>query len=381
MAPRRAVSVNPFHYGSPVRGDQFVGRSQEVSAVESRVLSHVNVVLVSPRRYGKSSLLAEVERRLKPTKPAIVHVDLLRCKDVSALTSVMTSQLFHVPGARWERMRQAVPEFVRRLRVRPSVTVDDEGRPRFDFGSHLAPGDADQIIADVYQLLEEVSRSRPTALVLDEFQAVIQHGEHLPDLLKGFSDRHPGVSLVMAGSSKHMMERLVLAEKAPLYGMAQRIGLGPLPRREVIDFLASRAVAGQKNMADDAAEAIIDMAGPVPNDIQHLAYEAYDAAAAVIDTVVVDEGFDNAIQHEAPIYGDRYQGRAPGQRRVLVELAKTGGTSSPTSAAFAAAVGLSTGASARKAMRALSEEELVVQRDGTWVVSDPFFAGWLRTFD
>ncbi|MGH9107972.1 MAG: AAA family ATPase [Acidimicrobiales bacterium] len=380
MARKNPPSTNPFHYGSPVMGDQFVGRSQEVAAVESRIRSHVNVVLVSPRRYGKSSLLAQVEQNLTPAKLAIVHVDLLRCKDLSALAGVMTSQLFHVPGARWARMRQAMPEFLRRLRVRPSVTLDEKGLPRFDFGPRLVPSDADQIIADVYELLEEVGRARPAALVLDEFQAIIQHGEHLPNLLKGLSDEHPGVSLVMAGSSRHMMERLVLDEKAPLYGMAQRIGLGELPRAEVMTFLRARAAVGQKAMTEEAAELIVDTAGPVPNDVQHLAYETFDAAGDVIDVRAVREGFLNGIDHEVPIYSDRYQSRAPGQRRVLVELAKSGGTSSPTSAAFAAAVGLATGASARKAMKALGDDELAIERNGKWVVSDPFFAGWLRGF-
>lgn len=348
--------------------------------MESRIRSHVNVVLVSPRRYGKSSLLAQVEDNLKPANPAIVHVDLLRCKDLSALAGLITSQLYRVPGTRRARMSQAVPEFLRRLRVRPSITIDEGGHPRFDFGPRLAATDADQVIADLYRLLTETGRERPAALVLDEFQALVQYGDHLPSFLKGLSDEHPGVSLVMAGSSRHMMERLVLAEKAPLYGMAQRIGLGPLPRTEVIDFLRARAAVAQKPMDEEAAELVVDMGGPVPNDIQHLAYEAYDAAEDVIDLQAVETGYRNGVNHEAPIYSDRYESRSPGQRHVLVELAKTDGTRLPTSAAFASAVGLATGASARKAMLALRDEELVIEREGRWVVSDPFFAGWLRGF-
>lgn len=373
------TAANPFHYGSPVSGAQFVGRAKEVRALESRIRNHINVVLVSPRRYGKSSLLARAEEDLRSHKPAIIHVDLLRCKDLSSLAGVMVSQLFHVQGARWARVRQALPEFLRRLRVKPAVVLGDDGKPRFDFGPSLAARDADQVIADVYELLAELAPSRPTALVLDEFQAVVQHGEHLPNLLKALSDQYPAVSLVMAGSSRHMMERLVLSEQAPLFGMAQRIGLGPLPEGEMVDFVLERCRSAHKRIERAAAELIVELAKPVPNDIQRLAYEAYDAAD-VIDVEAVGEAFRNGVDHEASIYGDRYEDRAPGQRRVLVELAKTGGTEMPTSAAFAASVGLSTGASARKAMLALAEDDLVIERDGTWVVSDPFFAGWLRSF-
>lgn len=87
------------------------------------------------------------------------------------------------------------------------------------------------------------------------------------------------------------MERLVLDEKAPLYGMAQRIGLGELPLTEVIAFLRARAGTGRKAMTEEAAELIVDTAGPVPNDIQHLAYEAYDAAADEVDIEALCDGF------------------------------------------------------------------------------------------
>lgn len=371
--------ANPFHYGSPVSGAQFAGRAKEVRALKSRIRNQINVVLVSPRRYGKSSLLARAEEELRSSKPAIIHVDLLRCKDLSSLAGVMVSRLFQVQGARWARVHQAIPEFLRRLRVKPAVVLGDDGRPRFDFGPRLAPRDADQVIADVYELLAEVAASRPAALVLDEFQAVVQHGEHLPNLLKASSDQHPAVSLVIAGSSRHMMERLVLSEQAPLYGMAQRIGLGPLPQGEMVDYVLQRCRSAHKRIERSAAELIVELANPVPNDIQRLAYEAYDAAD-VIDVEAVGEGFRNGVDHEASIYSDRYESRAPGQRRVLVELAKTGGTRAPTSAAFAFSVGLSTGASVRKALLALADEDLVVERDGRWAVSDPFFSGWLRSF-
>lgn len=65
----------------------------------------------------------------------------------------------------------------------------------------------------------------------------------------------------MAGSGRHMMERLVLAERAPLYGMAQRIGLGPLPRAAMSDFLRARAEAGRKAMTPDAAELVVEREG------------------------------------------------------------------------------------------------------------------------
>jgi hypothetical protein len=53
------------------------------------------------------------------------------------------------------------------------------------------------------------------------------------------------------------------------------------------------------------------------------------------------------------------------------------GTDAPASAAFVEAVGLANASSARKAVRVLEADEIVVERNGLWKVADPFFAAWL----
>src|SRR5256714_5933073 len=368
------MAANPFHYGTPVEGDRFTGRERELEALLSRMRNGVNVVLLSPRRYGKTSLLlraeAELSRGARPA--ALVKANVLRSRDLSTLVAQLTASAYHVPGGRWHRARQAVPEFLRRLRLRPTVTFDDQGKPAFAFAADLASPDADDVIADLYGLLDEEVGSRPAVLVLDEFQAVTAHGAHLPDLLKALADAHPRVSLVVAGSRRHLMERLVTAEGAPLYGMAQKVALGPIPDEAMATFLRERAAAGGRPMGEEAARLTLALAGPVPNDIQHLAYEAFELAGRRIDAAAVVRGLDQAVAHEASGYAEIFAGRPPGQRRVLVALAS--GLAQPVfSSAFARAVGLAGSNSVKRAVDALEADEIVSLRDGRPAVAQPLF--------
>lgn len=184
-------------------------------------------------------------------------------------------------GGGWATARKGIADFLHQLRVRPVVEFDDAGRPRFSFSAALAPADADIVIADVFSLLA-ARRDRSAVLILDEFQAITRHGEHLPFLLKGLSDKHSGISVVVAGSRHHLMSRLVVDEGAPLYGMAQRLALGPIPDAEWIPFLMVRGGGAGKPMSSAAAQRILELAGPVPNDVQHLAFESFEVAAAEI---------------------------------------------------------------------------------------------------
>ena len=148
---------HPFHYGTPVEGDQFTGRERELDALVSRMSNGINVVLLSPRRYGKTSLLLRAEGRLARARPAaaIVAVNVLRCRDLATLVSQLTTGVYHLPGGRWHRARQGIPEFARRLRLRPTVSLNDQGHPVFGFEANLTSGDADEVLADLYALLSE----------------------------------------------------------------------------------------------------------------------------------------------------------------------------------------------------------------------------------
>jgi hypothetical protein len=370
------VASNPFHYGTPAEGEHFAGRERELAALLSRMRAGINVVVVSPRRYGKTSLLLRAERHLASDDAAVVHANMLRSRDLGALAAQLATQTFRAPGGRWHRARQAVPEFLRRLRARPVVTFDGE-HPKFGFDATLSTPDADNVLADVYGVLADLATRRPAALVLDEFQAIVELGAHLPALLKALADAHPKVSLVLAGSRRDLMEQLVSAPSAALYGMAEPLALGPLPEEVMAAHLRSRASGGRKPMSAAVAHLIVELAGPIPNDIQRLAYEAYDTAAAEIDELAVHAGLAGAIAHNAATYAERYELLSPGQRRVLAALAEAP-TERPTSAAFVARTALANSSSVRKTLSVLEYAELVARRGRAVTVADPFFAAWLR---
>lgn len=367
---------NPYHYGTPAEGDHFVGRQEELAALVSRLRNGINVAVTSPRRYGKTSLLLRAERELAAEGGAVLHVNVLRCRDEAALAGELAGDAFRVPGGRWHRARQAVPDFLGRIRGTPTVTFDGD-HVKFGYESRLAPSDTDGIIADVYSLVGELARKRPAAVVLDEFQAIVDLGEHLPGLFKSLADAHPNVALVVAGSKKHLMDQLVAAPTAALYNMAQRLALGPLPDDVMGAYLVVRAAVGGKRMSAAVASLIVELAGPVPNDIQRLAYEAYDYAAATIDDAAVHGGLARVVAHESDTFAERFERLAPGQRRVLFALAEQP-TDAPSSARFIARTGLANHSSVRKALTVLEHEELVIRRSGRLEVSDPFFAAWLR---
>jgi hypothetical protein len=367
---------NPYHYGSPVTGDQFAGRHTEQRALTDRMRDGINVVVVSPRRYGKTSLLNRAAERVEGAGAVVVSVTAMGVADMASFATQMLAQVYRAKGGKWHRTKQAVPEFLKRIRVTPTVTFDGD-HPTFSLTPSMTPADLHSVVSDVYELLAELSERKPAVLVVDEFQDVLGIGAHLPALFKSLADRHPTVSLVVAGSKRHVMQQLVLDEAAPLYGMSTTLALSAIPAEEMSDFLVRRAIAGEKELPVALADRIVEMAGPVPNDIQYLAYEVYGTAGQTITARDVDTGMRLAVEHESDFNAWRFDALAAGQRRVLKQLADVP-TAQPYSDDFRQAVHVRSPGSLRNALNPLVEQDLVSPAGGTYRVTSPYFAAWLR---
>ncbi len=131
------------------------------------------------------------------------------------LAGALATAAFAIPRGRWHRARQVVPEFLHRPQLRPNVEFGDDGRPQFSFGAGLVGREIDPVVSDVFELLAKLSVQAPAALVLDDFQAVVDLDDGLPAVLKAMVDTHPSVSLVTAGSKQHLIERLFVERNAP----------------------------------------------------------------------------------------------------------------------------------------------------------------------
>ncbi len=249
----------------------------------SCLTDHVGVVITAPRRYGKSSLMNQACKelgRIAPT-PTVVHVNLLQAGSLASATSLLLRRLFQLPGGPWHSLKDVVPGFLRRIRVQPTTTFDANGAPVFTFASGLSPAEISRVVDDVHAALDEIGTSRPAVLFLDEFQAATDLEEHLLRRLKVLADQYRKVSLVLAGSKQHLTESLVTAKGAPLYDMLERISLGPIPKEGWVPFLLRRAKRGGRPFADDSvAHGLWEIAGPVPFDVQQLAYKSFNQADA-----------------------------------------------------------------------------------------------------
>jgi hypothetical protein len=370
-------SKNPYRFGAPVEDAWFCDRARELETLVRRMDDGIHVIVLSPRRYGKSSLLHAALRQFRARGGRAGYADLIRATSESEVAAEILAATVNGVLRGPRRAARTLEEILARLRVTPSVSVTAEGRVSFAFEPALARRAWQQILDDALDLLADAGKRGAVALALDEFQQVAEVGPGIGGAFKAAADRLTNVSLVFAGSHQSVMERLTRTRGAPLYGMGEVLALGIVSREEMVEYLTRRARAGGKRLAQATAQAMFDRAGGIPNDVQWLAHAAFEHSPGnVIDDDAIDGGLAAIVARQSSSFAERFEALAPSQQRTLKALAEAP-TEHVYSRRFLDRVDVANANSVRKALAVLARAELVEHSGGSWRLTNPFLRAWL----
>ena len=368
--------ANPFEYSDPVTGDSFANRRAELQTLTSRMLSGQNVVLISPRRYGKTSLIMNAQVRVRRRGGRTGLANLFWCRNRQDVAQELANAVVRGPLG-WLRGR--VEETRRILTSLPgaSLSVEKDGY-RVSLSPFQPKSDWTAEIRHVMKLVRDAgSAEHPASLVIDEFQKVAEIDPALPGLFKSLTDLElRGVSLVLAGSRRHVMHELHSGPGAPLLGVGEILTLDLVPEAEMVAFLRHRCLSGGKEMTEDAARLLYVRARGGPAYVQRLAYEAFDGNGQEVNVETVARAVATVLKRERQYFEVIYEDLAPNQKSLVRALAIEPARSI-TSRDFLDRSGLRADSSAQRALQSLEASEKVELGPDGWQVTDPLFALWL----
>jgi hypothetical protein len=369
--------ANPFSFGSPVSGDRFDDRQTETRFLVRHIVAGQNVVLTSPRRYGKTSLLLRAVTQARRRHKARVGIaSLLRCSSRREVAEEVTRAVIDGALGWMVGTAEQVGERLRRLpRVTPSL--EHEG---WRFALAISGG-ADDFLSDIRRPIELLADSRrdghPVCLVLDEFQQIAEIDHYLAGFFKTVIDDLPGISLIFSGSRRHMMERLFVGSGAALKNAAEPLSLEVIPESEMVRFLMQRMASAGRQLTDPAARLVYRLMRGIPHFVQLLASAVYDQDVEVADEDAVRAALVEVLTRQRADLATRYEGLPMNQRKLMRGLARTP-VRDLLSRDSLRRLEMSP-ASAQRARDALRQAEQIEfdERLG-WRVSDPVFERWLR---
>ena len=372
---------NPFRYGAPVERAWFCDRQAEVAALSRLMGDGLHAFVLSPRRYGKTSLLHRAIERFRAEGGRAGYVNLLFCTTELDVAAAVLGGVLAGVATRGRRARYSIESLAQSLRVQPRFTVRADGGFDVVVEPVLGTQTARVVMADALALLGSLGDKRPAALVLDEFQVVASIGaKGLGGAFKAAADEAKTTSLVFSGSHLSVMEKLTRGRGAPLYGMGERFVLDVIGETEMVAYLQRRVRAGGKRLSRPTASLLYFRAGTIPNYVQWLAHAAFEAAGSepVVTTTAVEEGLRTVVDRQRGDFAERYELLAPSQQRLLRYVA-TSPMTKPYAKDVLAAAGVANANAVANALRVLQDRELVDRHMGRWQVTNPFLGHWLAS--
>jgi hypothetical protein len=376
----KTLVTNPFLFGALALDESFTDRERERRSLLADIRNGQDVVLYAPRRLGKSSLVWNAAQAAAAEGVLVAQVDLMTTPNKERLAAALATTIFEQIASPLERVKETALAPFRRLQVQPTVTVEEDGSYAFSFQFGRQSSDIDATLERLFRLPGELAggRSRRAALVMDEFQQVVEIDPGLPNLMRSVFQQQPEIAHVYLGSRRHVMESIFSDRNEPFWRSAKTIELGPIEPADFAPFLVDRFDATGKSVSARAVAAVLDRTSGHPYATQELCYFLWErtpgGAEAGEDLVL--PALDDALRSEHAHFSLLWEDCTTNQKLVLEALAQEGGR--PFSADYRRRFGLGPATNIQRALRTLERREVVAGDRGHYRIVEPFLSDWLR---
>jgi len=374
-------TTNPFLYGALALDEAFTDREAELAELRSDLANGQDVVILAPRRYGKTSLVWRVQQELLARRVLVTHVDLMTTPTKERLAEKLAKTIHDDLASTLYRARDTALGVFRGLRVTPRISLDpDDASVSFGFDVGHRAADVDATLERLLELPGELGadRNRRVVLVLDEFQEITDIDPHLPRVMRSVFQRQPEVAHVYLGSKRHMLERIFNDENEPFWRSAKQLQLGVIAPALFAPFVVARFRATGKSIEDGAVARVLELTRGHPYATQELCYFVWEETpfGAAATPAEVERGLAGALRSEDAHFSLLWDSAPAGQRLLLQALARESGR--PYTAVYRRQHGLPAATNVQKALAALRRRELVASReDGATEIAEPFFGEWV----
>jgi hypothetical protein len=279
------VTSNPFVYGEVVPAAAFVDRVAELDRLVADLAASQKVFLISPRRYGKSSLIRRALAAMARRGTLTVEVTV---SSFSSYVAFLEGYARAIVAAetRWDRARNWLRDAVRsakaEVRYTPDPTLQTPGSSSMSvsFPGVRSEREISRLAQEVFALPAHLAstRKRKVTVALDEFQAIAQfNGGSVEHAMRAAVQHQRDVGYVFAGSEPTLMERM-LGPKRPFYKAGPVMRLDKIPADEFAAFIDAKFARSGMKPDEGLGAAIVELAGNLPYDVQRLAHETWDDA-------------------------------------------------------------------------------------------------------
>jgi len=369
---------NPFVIMGKIPAELFCDREKESDKLIHYLTNGNHVVLISPRRMGKTGLIHHCYDDARISDEYFTFfVDILHTSNLREFTFNLSRSIYKELVPRGKRLAKG---FIQALKsLSGTISIDTlNGGPKF--GVELGDiANAELTLEEIFDYLDRANK--PCIVAIDEFQQITHYPEkNVEALLRGHIQQMQNCNFVFAGSERSIMTQMFSSSARPFYQSADTLELNEIPFDIYSDFAHRLFLEARKSVDDESLRYVYDLFQGHTFYMQKVFNEAFALTGkggnCKLDTVL--EAIDRILSDKETTYMEILSALSEKQKPLLYAIAAEGMASRVTSMAFAKKHHLESASAIQSAIKQLLNQNLITEIHKEYSVTDKFFALWIN---
>lgn len=368
----------PFVFGKAVGDDHFIGREKEMERLAANMRYGVNTILISPRRWGKTSLVKMVGKMVNDDNVRVIHIDAYACRSEYDFYNAFAIAILQQTATRMDEVKEMVQDFIGRIIPTFSVSLDPQQTISMSLGISPKTHRPEEIL-NLPELIAS-KRGQQFVICIDEFQQIGDFPDSITvqKRLRSVWQHQENVSYCLYGSKKHMMTTLFQQRSKPFYKFGSTMYLPVIPTEVWVPYLRKQFASEGKTLSPNLAA---EMCAIVENNSSYVQELAFNVLLCTRGDEVTQEqlkeGIEEMIDSNVTLFIEKTEHLTTYQMNYLRALI-SGVHNDFGKTDIRERYNLGSPTNVKRIKDALEEREIVDVTEQGVFISDPVLSMWLR---
>ena len=313
---------SPFIFGKIAKGKSFIDRKNELKQLTDNFSSGINTMIISPRRWGKSSLVLKAVEQISQhnKKIKICYLDLYRIRDEQHFFESFAQEVLKASSNKWEEWVITAKELLKGIVSSVSIGTD----PLQDFSLKIAWNDIKNDEKAILDLPERIAKKKKIKFVIciDEFQQVADFNNSLffQQRLRLHWQDQRNTCYCLSGSKRHIITDLFIAQSQPFYRFGNVIFLQRIKQKHWYGFIEKQFAASGKSISREIINQILKVTGNHPYHIQQFTHTLWRLTAEAADNKVFELALEELLLNNDILFRREMENLTLLQLRYLMAI-------------------------------------------------------------
>lgn len=368
----------PFIYGELAEKDNFIDRIEDRKQLKSFLANGISVMLISPRRWGKSSLVKQTMNELlaEDKQIRVCYVDAFSVTSVPEFLNTFASAVIEGTSSTIEKRFEDIKRFINV--ITPSFTIKDDALNSFSMDLKIRP--LEQSAQEILRLPETIAQAKKVHIIvcIDEFQqlATLPDWKSLEGKMRAEWQQQHNTTYCFYGSKRHMMMDIFGNANNPFYRFGQVLFLKKIAKEYWVPYIIEGFKKTGKTISENFANRICDTVECHSWYVQQLSFFVWSDT----DTEVTEDIFRRQLQllidTNAPMFISVSEGLTAAQIGMLAAISN--GETQLSSKALIERYKLGNMQTITRNKRRLQVLDIVEQQGEKLVFVDAVYELWFR---